>query len=188
MPSRKFYSTGPEQSRDATSRVDRILSKLPASMQKYTARLKNAPVSHVAAFLILHELTAVIPLLGLFGVFHYTNFVPIDYMLSNYGRYVSEGVRRFEKYFTRKGYFGFGGDKGVEDEPLAPAGPEDDAGEAVIQRWTSGDSKYRVVVEVALAYTITKILLPVRILGSLWATPWFAGILVRTRGRLGNRR
>ena len=93
-------------------------------MQKYTPRLRNAPVSHVVAFLILHEITAVVPLLGLFGLFHYTNFVPLDYMLGHYGGYVSEGVRRFERYFSRKGYFGFGDNNGAESQQPARAEPE----------------------------------------------------------------
>ena len=157
-------------------------------MQRYTARLRGAPVSHVAAFLILHEITAVVPLLGLFGLFHYTNLVPIDYMMGHYGGYVSEGARRFEKYFRRKGYFGFGEEDGVEmEQPVQPESDEE-VQEAVLRRWTSADSKYKVVVEIALAYAITKVLLPARILGSLWATPWFAGILVRIRRRAGSKR
>jgi len=164
-----------------TSRADRILSRLPKSMQKYTARLKNAPVSHLVAFLILHEITAVVPLLGLFGLFHYTNFVPIDYMLRHYGGYVGEGICRFERYFTRKGYFGFGNDDVAEPgSPTQSEFPVDTQG-AVLRRWTSADHKSKLVVEIGLAYAITKVLLPVRILGSLWATPWFAGILVKIR-------
>ena len=55
---------------------------------------------------------------------------------------------------------------------------EEDGG--LLERWER-DGRYRVVVEVGLAYALTKVLLPVRIVGSLWATPWFAGVL----GRLG---
>jgi hypothetical protein len=49
------------------------------------------------------------------------------------------------------------------------------------------DPRYRVVVEVALAYALTKVLLPVRIVASVWATPWFAGVLMRLRGVVGKR-
>lgn len=186
-PSRRSYSNGnPESSSSSSSssknsstktRADRILSRLPPSMQKYTQRLRNAPVSHVVAFLVLHEITAVVPLLGLFGLFHYTDKVPIDYMMEHYGGYVGDGARRFEKYFKRKGWFGFGGEE-EEDGAATPAttgaeGSED----AVRDRWMSGDTKYKIVVEIALAYAITKALIPVRIVASLWATPWFAGVL-----------
>ncbi|KAK7741022.1 hypothetical protein SLS53_005086 [Cytospora paraplurivora] len=150
-------------------------------MQKYTTRLRNAPLSHVVAFLILHELTAVVPLLGLFGLFHYTEYVPLGYMLEHYGGYVQEGTSRFERYFRRKGWFGFG--QGEEDE--AGRGLRAEKGdEGVLDRWASADQKYRIVVEVALAYSITKALLPVRIMASLWATPWFAGVMARVRSVL----
>ena len=123
-------------------------------------------MTHVVAFLVLHELTAVVPLLGLFGLFHYTEHVPLGWMVEHYGGYVRDGVGRFERWFRRKGWFGFGEQ-------------EEQKGE-VLERWEA-DPRYRVVVEVGLAYALTKVLLPVRIVGSLWATPWFAGVL----GRLG---
>lgn len=158
------------------SRAERILSRLPAPLQKYTTRLRHAPVSHVVAFLVLHELTAVVPLLALLGVFHYTDLVPLRYMMEHYGGYVREGVGRFERYFRRKGWFGFG-----EGEKVAVVDVAQGDDEVVMDRWESKDGKYRLVVEIALAYSITKVLLPVRIVGSLWATPWFAGVLARIR-------
>jgi hypothetical protein len=96
---------------------------------------------------------------------------------------VVDGVRRFEKYFRRKGWFGFGredrdGNEGKDGEN----GEEATTTDAVMKKWASAESKYRIVVEVGLAYSITKVLLPVRIAASLWATPWFAGVLARVRG------
>lgn len=167
------------------SRADRILSRLPRSMQGYAGRLRSAPLSHVVAFLVLHELTAVVPLLGLFGLFHYggASAAPIGYMMEHYGAYVRDGTARFERYFTRKGWFGFGREDG-EDVEEAPGGIKSDNGnddDAVMSRWEGSDGKYRIVVEVALAYAITKALLPARIVVSLWATPWFAGVMGRIR-------
>lgn len=157
-------------------------------MQKYTRRLKDAPVSHVVAFLILHELTAIVPLVGLFGLFHWvggssggSKLVPLDYMINHFGGQVVDGVRRFEKYFRRKGWFGFGGEGDKEDKGKESAGEEATTTDAVMKRWASAESKYRIVVEVGLAYSITKMLLPLRIAASLWATPWFAGVLARAR-------
>ncbi len=169
--------------------AERILSRLPASLQKYARRLRNAPVSHVVAFVVLHELTAVVPLVGLFGLFHYcTGLVPLDYMMDRYGGSVTEGVARFERYFRRKGWFGFGGSAGEEEKEREVEDEEEGEREAVVRRWAGTDAKYKIVVEVALAYAITKALLPLRILTSLWATPWFAGVLVRLRGLAGRQR
>lgn len=92
-----------------------------------------------------------------------------------YGTYVTDGAARFERYFKKKGWFGLGGDNVGEQDK----GKED---ETAVEKWQDdGDVRYKVVVEVALAYAITKALLPVRIIGSVWATPWFAAVLVRLR-------
>ncbi|KAM5344993.1 hypothetical protein ACJ41O_010855 [Fusarium nematophilum] len=165
------------------SRIDRITSKLPRRLQKYTNGLRNAPVSHIVSFLILHEITAIVPVLGLFGLFHYTNYVPVNYVMGHFGSYVEDGVGRFERYFRRKGWFGFGKDEDNEAvQPNTSATHHDSKSEDAVERWHSGDGRYKVVVEVALAYAITKALLPVRIIGSVWATPWFAGVLMRAKG------
>ncbi|KAK4043443.1 hypothetical protein C8A01DRAFT_43571 [Parachaetomium inaequale] len=172
--------------KNASTRLDRLLARLPRPLQRYTSRLRGAPVTHVAAFLILHELTAVVPLLGLFGVFHYTEYVPVAWMVAHYGGYVREGVGRFERWFTRRGWFGFGPSGSSSSEGDGESGVIEGQGqgvvgaEAALQRWEA-DPKYRVLVEVGLAYALTKVLLPVRIVGSVWATPWFAGVLGRLR-------
>lgn len=44
--------------------------------------------------------------------------------------------------------------------------------------WNVGEGGVRVVVEFATAYAVTKVLLPLRIIASVWATPWFAGRVV----------
>ncbi|KAK4110614.1 hypothetical protein N656DRAFT_799749 [Canariomyces notabilis] len=185
------------------SRAERLLSRLPRPLQRYTTRLRGAPVTHVAAFLALHEITAVVPLLGLFALFHYYNNNNssndtneggglVGYLLEHYGGYVSEGVGRFERWFRRRGWFGFG--QGQDDHEHGEGGGsgggggegEGEGGMSLLGLWQGkqGD-KYRVVVEVALAYAVTKVLLPVRIMASLWATPWFAGVLMRVGKVLG---
>ncbi|KAF4457752.1 hypothetical protein F53441_376 [Fusarium austroafricanum] len=163
------------------SRIDRITSKLPLRLQKYTNGLRNAPVSHIVSFLILHEITAIVPVLGLFGLFHYTNYVPVDYVTGHFGSYVEDGVGRFERYFRRKGWFGFRKNEDGKVSSTTTTHPESKSEDAV-ERWHSGDGRYKVVVEIALAYAITKALLPVRIIGSVWATPWFARVLMRAKG------
>lgn len=160
------------------SRIDRITARLPRRLQKYTNRLRNAPISHLVSFLILHELTAIVPLSLLFALFHYTTFVPVAYMSSHFGNYVQSGISRFERYFSRKGWFGF------RPEDVERDGSD---GLSALGKWDSGERKYKILVEVALAYAVTKALLPVRIMGSVWATPWFAGVLHRLRKTLTRR-
>lgn len=56
-----------------------ILKRIPKFLQPYTTGFINAPVSHVTAFIILHEITAIIPLFGFWYVFHkYPGLIPLD--------------------------------------------------------------------------------------------------------------
>jgi hypothetical protein len=144
------------------SRIERFNRRLPKSLHKYTNALGSAPVSHITAFFILHEITAIVPLLGLAATFHYTHWLPSWFVE---GAWALEGVERFGKYFKRKGWIR--GDEAREAEFEVEMRTRDHA-------WSIGEGGVRLVVEFATAYTITKVLLPVRILASVWATPWFA--------------
>lgn len=93
----------PETSEKARSRVVRITSRLPKFLQRYTTPLINAPLTHISAFLLLHELTAVVPLFGLAATFHYTRWMP---PFISEGQWVSDGVEKFGNYFRRKGWLG----------------------------------------------------------------------------------
>jgi hypothetical protein len=57
--------------------------------------------------------------------------------------------------------------------------------------WNISEGGSRIVVEVATAYAITKVLLPLRLILSVWGTPWFARIVVgrfgTVMGRMGSR-
>lgn len=175
----------------------------------------------MVAFLILHEITAVVPGLGLFYLFHYCGGddeqeAEEEGGTASYGKRFEEWVmgwmmelgysevmvrkmEGFEKWFRRKGYFGFGekGD-GEEGEGEEKGKDWENVGEKqkdeqgrkeqvlMMKKWQSGgDEKYRVLVDAALAYAITKALLPVRIIASVQATPWFAGVLGRVRSVFG---
>ncbi|WQF79383.1 Putative MIOREX complex component 11 [Colletotrichum destructivum] len=182
----------------STSRAaQRLLDRVPLRFQKYTAGLRKAPLSHVVAFLVLHEITAVVPLLGLFGLFHYTDFLPLGYVTGHWAGYVRDGVGMAERYFSRKGWFGFeAGDRGTMtgeldrsegSEATGSTGDAVDSTQDLMERWQK-DAKYKVVVEVAMAWAITKALLPARILVSVWGTPWFAGVMGRARSIFRSRR
>ncbi|KXH41831.1 hypothetical protein CNYM01_06747 [Colletotrichum nymphaeae SA-01] len=178
-PSLPYTSTNSSSS--SSRAADRILDRVPLRFQKYTTGLRKAPVSHVVAFLILHEITAVVPLLGLFGFFHYTNFLPLEYVTGHWAGYVRDGVGMAERYFSRKEWFGFEAqDRGTMTGQLDEDG-EVDSTQDMLEKWQK-DGKYKVVVEVAMAWAITKALLPARILVSVWGTPWFAGVMGRARG------
>ncbi|CEJ89761.1 hypothetical protein VHEMI05586 [[Torrubiella] hemipterigena] len=169
------------------SRIDRITARLPRPLRKYTTGLRNAPLSHVVSFLILHELTAILPLFGLFALFHYTSIAPIEYMTQHFGEYVQSGVSRFEKYFKKKEWFGFT----KEDSTISKQETGNTTGaqtDDVLQKIATGDAKYTVLMEVALAYAITKALLPIRIIGSVWATPWFAKGLLRAKALITRKK
>jgi hypothetical protein len=76
---RRFQSSTPPPDAKASrtqARADKVLNRVPRFLRNYTDGLRNAPVSHVVAFLILHELTAIVPLIGLASYFHYTNWLP----------------------------------------------------------------------------------------------------------------
>ena len=68
---------------------------------------------------------------------------------------MKEGIQRFGKYFRRKGWLGEEGSKREGS-------------------WRVGEGGVRVVVEVATAWALVKMLLPLRIVFSVWGTPWFA--------------
>lgn len=105
------------------------------------------------------------------------------------GSYVSEGVSKFGRYFARKGWFGFS-KEAIENTDaqettldIRKQGATAEA-EKVQQKWHAGETGSRILIEVATAYAITKVLLPVRIIFSVWATPWIARVFIaRAFGR-----
>ncbi|KAL1597084.1 hypothetical protein SLS60_008666 [Paraconiothyrium brasiliense] len=185
MPTQQRFATEPPIASGSQSRIERFNRRLPKFLHKYTNALGSAPVSHITAFLILHEITAIVPLLGLAATFHYTHWLPGWF---TEGAWALQGVERFGKYFKRKGWIR--SEEASEAELEVEMRTRDKA-------WDIGEGGVRLVVEFATAYTITKVLLPVRIVASVWATPWFArktlvpllakfkGIFRRRKGKRG---
>jgi len=133
-------------------------------LHRFTTPLATAPISHITSFLILHELTAIVPLVSLFSAFHYFNYLP-PYISE--GAWVKEGVEKFGGYFRRKGWLG-----------------DDGSRRDVSYRY--GEGATRVLVEVGAAWAVTKALLPLRLILSVWATPWFARwFVLPLTGRIG---
>ncbi|KAI5211663.1 hypothetical protein E4T42_08108 [Aureobasidium subglaciale] len=160
----RHQSTKPSAEATKHSRISRLEARLPRFLGRYVAPLRNAPISHITAFLILHELTAVIPLFGLTFVFHKFDWLPPFF---SEGYYVKEGVAKFGRYFRRKGWIRDADGEGFEDEKNR---------KGFAKWWPKGEDGVRLLVEVATAYAITKALLPLRLGLSLWLTPNFAKI------------
>ncbi len=93
----------PDTSEKTRSRILRLTQRLPKFLQRYTAPLVHAPLTHISAFLILHELTAIVPLFGLAATFHYTQWLPTYFAE---GKIFSEGTKRFGNYARKKGWLG----------------------------------------------------------------------------------
>lgn len=159
--------TPPTQS----STYERLVARTPRFLRPTLTALHNAPVTHVTAFLILHEITAVIPLFGLAGAFHYYNWLP-SYFAE--GAWVVAGVEKFGGYFKKKGWIG--ATEEMETEREAKAGQPMDEIEKTrgLKWWNRGEGGTRLVVEFATAYAVTKALLPLRLVLSVWGAPWFA--------------
>ncbi|PHH75016.1 hypothetical protein CDD82_4625 [Ophiocordyceps australis] len=146
---------------------------MPESMKRYAAKMRQYPGSYITAFLILHEVTAVVPLVSLVLLFHYTTFMPMEYMMDMMQKYMNDSLVSFERYFRRKGYFGFKKEEGANSGEAEP--------QEAMERWRQGDPMYRILVETALAWAITKVLLPVRVIVSIEAAPWLAGVLIKVK-------
>ena len=101
--SRKPDDVGPQVSQKTRSQVVRLTSRLPKFLQPYTTPLINAPLTHISAFLLLHELTALLPLFGLAATFHYTRWMP---PFISEGKWVSKSVEKTGNYFRKKGWLG----------------------------------------------------------------------------------
>lgn len=151
-------------------RIQRILHRTPKFLRPTLSALHSAPLTHISAFLILHELTAIIPLLGLVGAFHYYQWLPPFFAE---GTWVVAGVEKFGNYFRRKGWIDAGVTREAAD--LAQRGEAGKVEQGRISRWWNrGETGTRLVVEFATAYAVVKALLPLRLLLSVWGAPWFA--------------
>lgn len=115
----------PNASQKTRTRVERIQSRLPKYLHRYVTPLINAPLTHISAFLLLHEITAIVPVLGLAATFHYTKWMP---PFIGEGKWVAEGVEKYGSYLRKKGWLG-------------------DEEKRRYKWWGRGEGETRVVVE-----------------------------------------
>jgi hypothetical protein len=186
----KLEPTPTNKQASVRSRFDRFVERTPRFLRPTVTGLRSAPFSHIVAFLILHELTAIVPLVSLAGAFHYWHWLP-PYFAE--GAWISTGVDRFGRYFRRKGWITEDEKNQVEKETKdGNASDFEEKRTTFSKAFKGGESATRWVVELATAYAIVKLLLPARIFISVWGAPWFARITVipiRTvMGRLVKRR
>jgi hypothetical protein len=149
---------------------------VPKFIQPWTRPLLTAPVSHVVAFLVLHELTAIVPLIGLTGLFHYYNGLPestVD------GDWVQKKIASFSRMFIRNRW--------TNDAEVEELGKTHETEEIDIQALMNKGGSVRLVLEAATAWAVVKVLLPARIIASVWATPWFARVAILPVSRLFKR-
>lgn len=152
------------------SNFDRLVARTPRFLRPTLLGLKNAPVSHITAFFILHELTAIVPLLGLAGAFHYWQWLP-SYFAE--GQWVVQGAEKFARYFRRKGWITEQDEHEVQDKTLQGQASSYE-NPAISKQSNRTENSTRWIVELATAYAIVKISLPLRLALSVWASPWFA--------------
>ena len=158
-------------------RLDRWTTRSPKFFKPTLRALRDAPASYILSFAVVHELTAVVPLGMLFWWFHHYQWLPAAIAE---GRQVIEGVERFGRYFRKKGW--------IEDKEEARIEEETEAGRAKqvqkrVSRFGNKDEvSGRMLVELATAYAIVKLLLPLRIVLSVWWAPACARTASRTLG------
>ncbi|ORY71518.1 uncharacterized protein BCR38DRAFT_331109 [Pseudomassariella vexata] len=159
--------------------LDRSQRLIPRRLQPYASRFKSAPVSHVTAFLILHELTAIIPVVGLTSLFYYMDIVPVDYVFGPWAAYAQEALNKQIKWLKKKGWLGLGDEDGREGEESRTAEVMQTIKENVTFKNTQ--KGYKIGIQLAAAYAITKVIIIPRVALSIWLTPPVARAMVWTR-------
>lgn len=154
----------------ARSRFDRLINRTPRFLRPALTSLRVAPISHVTAFFVLHEITAIVPLFGLAGAFHYLHWLP-PYFTE--GAWVMDGVEKFGRYARKKGWISDKEEQSVEEEIAQGHAAEIEEGKTS-DMFKRDQETTRWIVEFATAYAVVKALIPLRIVVSVWASPWFA--------------
>ena len=155
-------------------RLDRWIARSPKFFKPTLRALRDAPASYIVSFLVLHEITAIVPLVGLAYAFHYFRWLP-PYFAE--GKWVIEGEEKFGKYARKKGWIQEKEEKKVESKTREGRARLYEKGK-VSKMWNKGEEAGRWLVEFATAYAVVKVLLPLRIMISVWGAPGFARLTV----------
>jgi Hypothetical protein FLILHELTA len=161
------------------SRLDRWITRSPKFFKPTLVALRDAPASYIVSFAVLHEITAVVPLIGLTWSFHRYEWLPPFFAE---GKWAIEGVERFGRYFRRKGWIDAKEETIVEEE--TKLGRAKQVQKNVSKVWNKSEDAGRLLVEVATAYAIVKVFLPLRIVLSVWWAPAFARFTSRSAQRI----
>ncbi|GAA5998747.1 uncharacterized protein JCM10292_007203 [Rhodotorula paludigena] len=178
--------------------------RLPRALEPYLARLRAQyphadPPALVASFVVLHELTALVPLVALFALFHAlglgTGLVQWILEHSEDGRDEAAGTKdrggwrdtvrtwlreaedKTERIGRRYGWFGW--DKETAEQRKERREREKERGTTEDRL---EDERLQVggdVANLAAAYLVVKALIPLRILISLRLSPSLANLVVR---------
>uniref|UniRef100_A0A0L0P7I6 Uncharacterized protein n=1 Tax=Candidozyma auris TaxID=498019 RepID=A0A0L0P7I6_CANAR len=136
-----------------------ILSKVPRILRPWTTQFIHAPVSHVTAFLILHELTAIVPLVGIWYLLHSYHDLLMVSSLDLPSWAIEKGTKIIDLAMVSFDWGNY-----------------------------SLNEKVQIIMEGAYAYVIVKALFPVRLAFSLLGMPWFAKWFVLPFTRMFSRR
>lgn len=78
----------------------KILNKVPRFLKPYTVNFIRLPIKNLTSFLILHEITAIGPLIGLWYLFHkYDILIPLDlpsWAIEKGTRIIDDSMRSFD--------------------------------------------------------------------------------------------
>ncbi|KAI0531551.1 hypothetical protein GGR58DRAFT_230242 [Xylaria digitata] len=243
-------TSNPSSTAPHTHRISRILTSasrfLPKQLQSSLQNLRSAPFSHVGAFLVLHEITAILPIFGLTYAFYVLDWVPTSWVLGPFAAWAEDGLKKYAPYFRRKHLFGLkdkdehgsaDGEEALESQlreeverereregregkrrwfakfsrrtkdgdPVGDSAPTGSSGEITSEgqsRRTAAvwrkvkqaatvdntEKGYKIGIQIAAAYAITKFLLVPRIALSLWLTPWLARGFVGFRQAVRRKR
>ncbi|KAI5953913.1 hypothetical protein CANMA_004752 [Candida margitis] len=81
-----------------------ILKRVPKFLRNYTAKFVNAPLSHLIAFVVLHEITAIVPLIGIWYYLHqHPGFIPLDlpqWALTKGAKVIDSAMGQFDWSFN----------------------------------------------------------------------------------------
>lgn len=187
---RRAFASGPRESpppklklhERIIVRIDRWIAQLPRFAQPPLVALRTAPTSYVVSFAILHELTAIVPLIGLIGLFHYTRWLPAWFAE---GDMISSAIEKMGRYFRKKGWID--PDDEAEVERRVKEGNArmfEEQRQAASKAWNRRENASRLLVETATAWAVVKVLLVPRVILSAFWAPGFARLVVVPVGRV----